>query len=479
MAATRNSRRAFARTTASRRAPALADQKPLFRGTDHGHPIRLRPDDFGARQQGGGWGPSAEAFLRLNEPALSLLDVRAELRSSNTGPQVVLLPGARAGAIPLRSGITAHVVGGLVIRPRFGWAGVGRVLSQIGWHAAPELVDLPMVPGSGREVPPWVLAGPAIARLAELLRSVTRGYRDAEELLSRPRGRILWPDYKRELVRGRWHQIPCRFPDLTGDLRLRRHAKWTLERLHRDLVAVGGRDPIAVLIGAIAARLLGGLADVQPLLPTPGELRRALGGNALLADAVRRGVEAMAWIVEERGLGGGREMDGLAWYLSLDSLWESFVESVLRREAVLVGAELRCARLRETTFPIEWQSGSVRSLGMLAPDFVFRRRGSVTVIDAKYKAHLAEIDEVGWRTMTDDLRDSHRADVHQALAYAALFDADEVTTRLVYPLRVDTWRALSANGRDLARAELVQGGRKLRLELQGLPFGMSGVTSKG
>src|SRR6185503_14449324 len=292
------------------------------------------------------------------------------------------------------------------------------------------------------------LAGPAVARIAELLRNSTRGYREREEVLSNPRGRILWSNYvSNQLPRGSWHQLPCRFPDLTADLKLRRYAKWTLGRIRRDLVEVAGRDPLGMMIASIVTRLLDDLRDVHPLIPRVDELRRALASNQLLTEPIRHGVEAMAWIVEERGLGGGREMDGLAWRLSLNELWEHHVEAVVRAEAALVGAEVRSGRLGQTTFPLVWGASALRSMTKLVPDIVVRRGTAITIVDAKYKAHFAEIDESGWRALADDVHEAHRADVHQALAYAALFDANEITTRLVYPLRIATWRALVTRNR--------------------------------
>jgi 5-methylcytosine-specific restriction endonuclease McrBC regulatory subunit McrC len=74
------------------------------------------------------------------------------------------------------------------------------------------------------------------------------------------------------------------------------------------------------------------------------------------------------------------------------------------------------------------------------------RGSSVWIVDAKYKSHYAEIDEAGWLRMADDIRASHRADLHQILAYTALFDAPEITATLAYPLRTDTWAALKARG---------------------------------
>jgi hypothetical protein len=39
------------------------------------------------------------------------------------------------------------------------------------------------------------------------------------------------------------------------------------------------------------------------------------------------------------------------------------------------------------------------------------------VVDEQYKTHLAELDEVGWRRCTMEIRGAHRSDIHQVLAY--------------------------------------------------------------
>ena len=195
------------------------------------------------------------------------------------------------------------------------------------------------------------------------------------------------------------------------------------------------------------------------------------GGDRLVQEVVRRGLEAIAWIVDERGLGGGRELDGLAWRLPLDQLWETYVEAIVRKEAALTGGEVKSGRLRETIFPLRWSDPSHRTLGHLVPDVVVKHGRSVHVIDAKYKSHLAEIDEAGWHRFAEEHREAHRADLHQALAYAALFDAEEVRANIAYPVRRDTFDALRERARDVSSAELFHGGRRVLLELRGLPFG--------
>lgn len=73
--------------------------------------------------------------------------------------------------------------------------------------------------------------------------------------------------------------------------------------------------------------------------------------------------------------------------------------------------------------------------------------------------------------MSEELRATHRADLHQVLAYAALYEADEVTATLAYPLRAETWASLRERGDDAAQADLLHGGRRVRVEVRGFPFG--------
>ena len=438
-------------------APAA---RRLYATTDGGRAVDLEPFDRD-------WADAADGFLRHNGAALRRLDVRATIEPARRGVRVRLLPGSRAGAVPLRLATSGQVFSGLVVRPRFGWAGMGQVLAQTGWQAAPDLLPLPLVPGSGREVPPWVIAGPALRRLRELLGRLRRGYRMAEAVLPQVRGHVQWTRYAAEqLTRGEWHRFPCRFPDLAQDPRLRAQVRWALERLHRALAGVAGSDRLALALAEEALALLTGLADVAAQRPG-----HPASGGGLLDPVVEAGLEALGWVSDDRGLGGAAELDGLAWASALDALWERFVEAQARRWAAALGGCVTTARERTALVPVRWQQRGGVSLGHLAPDVVVRVGRQVVIFDAKYKAHLAGLDAEGWRAFTEDEQAAHRADLHQALAYAALFDAEAVTTVLVYPLRAATWRALADERRAALLADVATGGRPLRLALAGLPFG--------
>jgi hypothetical protein len=321
-------------------------------------------------------------------------------------------------------------------------------------------------------VPPWVLAGPVLRRLRDLLAHLRRGYRMAEEDLPTVRGHVAWGRYaSRSLPAGAWQRFPCRFPELGHDPELRAEVRWALERLRGTLLGVAGHDPLALRLAEEALALIGAVADVQPRRPA-GHLPRAVDDPLLQA-----GLQALGWVADERGLGGQADLHGLAWASPLDELWERYVEGVVRQWAAAVGGTMSTARERTALVPVRWRQRSGTSFSHLAPDVVVRAGRRVVVFDAKYKAHLSTLDAAGWRSFTEDEHAAHRADVHQVLAYAALFDAEVVTAVLVYPLPIEPWLQVSATGRTLALADVGLGGRAVRLGLAGLPFGQTGAAA--
>lgn len=452
---------------------AAPHSSTLLHGSDCGAPIVVDPAPYIAAAREPGWGAYLDGFMSRNRVALQALELMPRIVSGRDGIRLELHPGLRAGAIPLRSAVTGQVTGGVVINPRFGWPGVGQVLAATGWGSGPEFLSLPLVPGSGREVPPWVLAGPVLRRLADLLAHLRPGYRERQEVRNHPRGQIQWQTYlTRQLPAGRWHHLPCRFSELDTDSRLREAVRWTLERLRGDLGAAGGSDPVALSLIAQIVGLLEHVVDVPARRPQRRELEGDLGGSAMESIALREGLRAMGWIVDERGLGGGRTSDGLAWTLPLEQLWERYVERLVRREAGLTGGRVRVGRSGETTVPLAWSDSGHRALGHLVPDFVVHRPDGIEIIDAKYKSHFAELDATRWHGLAEDIQASMRADIHQVLAYAATSgSAEKIRATLIYPVRRDLFEELAQVGRTESQALIPVGSRQITLRMQAIAFG--------
>jgi hypothetical protein len=147
---------------------------------------------------------------------------------------------------------------------------------------------------------------------------------------------------------------------------------------------------------------------------------------------------------------------------ALGAVFNSIGFTVEPAFAVPPGPGLRAGRAA-----LRW-AGPVQSMGSLAPDVELRSAERVVWIDARYKPHLQLLAHRGWSGVSEEIRREHRADLHQALAYASLADAAQVDTLLLYPSmgseprRIDTVATV---------ATVTSGRRRVRLILASVPFG--------
>jgi hypothetical protein len=427
----------------------LPSGRPLIQAVDHGPGVRLDAAAVGAA--GDRW---VEPFLEANGAHLKRLGV-STIVETRGGLAVRLTPSSRIGAVPLLSPSTRRVAAGLLVAPRFRWSALGAVLGDIGFATEPSLGGTPLVPGSAREVPTWLLAAPVVRRLEAFMRHRKRGFTERDEVRQSPRGRVDWTRWAtRHLPSGRWTSLPCRYPDPADDPELMAAVRWTLARLD---------DGLALFHEASAARLLRArVADLRVEVGA-GQLRRPttdFGGAA--GGWVAEAVQAMGWVAEERGLGGSRVLDGMSWDLRIDEVWEAWVDAFVADLAPRCG--FTALRRGTTTRRLNWATPT-SSMRMLIPDSGLRGAGRIVWVDAKYKAHLQLLAHRGWSGLEESTRDAHRADLHQALAYAALDEVERVDSVLVYP-------DLSAEDRGRpAIATVASGRRRVRLLLLGLPFG--------
>jgi hypothetical protein len=426
----------------------LPPARPLVKGEDHGAPIRVSAATVGA--SGERW---IDPFLTANAAALRRLAITPEV-STVGGAHLRLHPGAHIGAVPLLAPRTQRIVAGLLIEPRFKWPALGAVFAAIGFSAEPRLGGAGLVPGSAREVPAWMLAAPVLRRLEGLLAHRRRGFVERSESRSSPRGRVDWGAWaRRDVPTGRWTTLPCTFTEPADDPVLMAAVRWTLDRIAGEL---------DLLPDAPAARALRERVYVLTSAVGPGALRRpdaTLAGaeNAWIADAL----QAMGWVAEERGMGGAQSLDGLAWDLAVDQVWEAWVARFLADLAPRIGLTVR-GNLRHG---LNWQ-GHVASMGSLVPDAALIGANRALWVDAKYKSHLSDLARFGWKGLSEIAQERHRADLHQALAYATLANVDQVDTVLAYPHLGD---ALTRP--PVAIATVASGRRRVRLVLAGLPFG--------
>ncbi|MGB9604813.1 MAG: hypothetical protein ACPL88_02890, partial [Bryobacteraceae bacterium] len=362
----------------------------------------------------------ARQWADLNRPLLALLEATAEIEFDGAEPMLRLATGARVGAISLLSPLTSRFDLGLVVHPRFPWPGLGPVLAETGWRVVPRPLDLPLLKRSARKVPRWVLAVMVLARLELLLKSLERRFEIAEETRPAPRGRVLWNRYvHRHIPHANFLTVLCAFADLRDDRQLRAAIRYCLELEIRSLETQREHGAFIHLLIVWAERMRRTVLDAPPRAPSPlmldAWLRRPLRTRPFV-----EGIEAIQWTLEERGLAGLSDLEGIPWTLPMDRFFEAWVETILAHVARRTGAVRRTGRLRETVVPIRWEPAHCGSQASLVPDHWLEWPWGILIVDAKYKLHWEELEGSQRGDWGEALREDHRRDLLQVLAYAGL-----------------------------------------------------------
>jgi hypothetical protein len=447
---------------------------------------RVMADSSAAFFPAAGWlgdaarGPAldryAEGLLRANAGVFRALEVTVDVGRQRGATGLAVRAGTRVGAIPLRSPTSGRTDFGLVVSPRFSWLAIGESLGVAGFRVTPEVLPLPTLPQSERSVPPWVLASVVLARMEELVRGLTRRFVTTEAVLPAPRGRVdigRWATSG--LAAGRPLAVPCAFPDLREDERLRAAVHWVVRRQIEGLRGAGASGAITPIRPLIerAQRILAVVAGTPPVRPAATDRDRWLR-EPLASRVFRDGLEAIGWTADQRGLAGLADTTGLSWRLDMERFFEAWVEAIAESLARQIGGTLRAGRTEATRVPLDWSPRGHGGLRSLLPDLVLSRPGHTIVVDAKYKPHGEVLAAVGRDGLRTQQAETHRADVHQALSYSTLFAAERVTAVLAYPARLERWQALVDARSTHARTPVVAtGGRRVDLVVCALPLGAS------
>jgi hypothetical protein len=446
---------------------------------DHGAARRSAVEFFGLTGSGAPRDPAAaagrlaEQFVDRNRPLLAALDVHIDREYDGRDVSLLIRSGSAVGAIPLFSPTSARPDYGLVVQPRFPWMGIGPMLSEMGWRVAPSPLRLPLLRRSERRVPSWVLSSMVLVRMNALLDTLDRRFEVVTEDRSAPRGRIDWAAYATtRLPRAQALSIPCSFPDLRDDRQLKGAVRYTVEKQLRSLETQVEHGAFVHRLLALGRQVLRRVQSVQPHVPSRGTLDAWLQ-RPLRAQHFLDGVQGIEWTTEDRGLAGVSDLEGIPWRMPMDEFFEAWVETVLQQVAQRTGGRLSVGRKRETVHAINWRpaySGSQRSL---VPDFSIVYENLTIVVDAKYKRHLEELQLHSWARVEIDLREQHRHDLLQVLAYAALAATPNVIACLAYPCSAETWESLRERGRLHHHAEITVGTRTIRLWLTAVPMAMT------
>ena len=272
-----------------------------------------------------------------------------------------------------------------------------------------------------------------LARLKALLDSLSRRFELVNENRLAPRGTVRWNQYATQyLATGQFLSVPCTFPDLRDDRLLVGAIRYSLEKQRSALESQREHGGFVHQLIAFCNDLLRRVQNSPALLPSANTLASWLQ-RPMRTQHFLEGLQAIEWTIEDRGLAGVSDLEGIPWRMQMEQFFEAWVETVFRSVARAIGANVRIGRRRETVDPISWEPPYLGSQKALVPDVWLDWGATTLIVDAKYKRHWDELEDSSWGSVEEMVREQHRSDLLQVLAYAGLARTDRVIVCLAYP----------------------------------------------
>lgn len=364
-----------------------------------------------------------QKFILRNTQILDFLDIATVGEYFDNKYFLKLTTSKYIGCVPILSPKTGLPCGNLIVTGRFG-EDISELLSVIGQFVEPEFCDkYKLGIGSYIKPPLYFECQNFIDQYIEAKKYKWRKFENIEIIQSRPKSSTNWDKYAE---RNYDPKNTFKYPNKCNILS-KNHKEWQELNYVLDLSIneiLSTRTPkrsraayiskITSLQNTYDRASLSIVNEIKPHMSDPIVIKKlkAVGNRVLQNNSSSQN----------------------AWRLDFAEFFERFVQYLMTEVAKTKGARIKC----NPHFNISGQRPNW-ALKYIEPDIILDKDECQYIIDAKYKAHMYEVNGDG-----DLLRDTFRSDFHQVLAYSSFGGAKKKNVMLIYPSDYFVSRELNA-----------------------------------
>ena len=357
-------------------------------------------------------------FLNYNHATFDFLDIIPSVHGIDPNMELSFITGKYIGAIPLRSPVNGKQIGDFLVYPRFSdgkflFSQLTQILMMLNESIEPEYLDtLPLASGGVVRPPHYYDAVKYLYAYQTAVRENWFKFRSEEQTHPYPKASTNWQRYVRE---EHDPQNRLRYPSkdnvLSPNHREWQQAKTVFEmakdELDQPTTPMSIRYPIKALEQALSAKTQNiRQASVHRFTihvsdpPVIKKLKEQ--GNIFLH---RNSKETSAWRID------------------IAELFERYTQFLVQRIIREMPAKFHAnPRFSSRGYLPSW------GLRYLEPDALIEAENLSIAIDAKYKAHYYSRNQT-----SSILKQTHREDLHQLLAYCSFSSAKNKAGMLFYP----------------------------------------------
>lgn len=363
-------------------------------------------------------GQYLQKFIAYNSSQFNFLGVQPIIIGSDQNTSLAFRSSGFIGTIPLRASDTGKQIGDFVVMPRF----TGRdrfedyieILNLLGTEISPEVIDsLPLASGKNFRPPLYLEAVKFIASLEVLISRPWRKFDNVEVISNQPSGQINWNKYINNI-----HKIEnqLKFPA----------RKNILSEFHSEYAEVRYVFDICkseLLSSNTPQRIKNTIRTKLNFIEEKLYYHKPIVANSISVKSsdsptVKKCKEQANKILKFN------LVDSTAWRVDFSDVFEKFVQYIFKEIAKETGGKL-FANFKfksKTSKHYSWE------LKHIEPDAIYQKDNLLVFIDAKYKSNLYnKFDN------SEILKDDHRHDLHQIMAYSSFSKTDFKYGFLCYP----------------------------------------------
>ena len=336
------------------------------------------------------------------------------------------------GTIPLRSSDTGKQIGDFVVMPRF----TGRdrfedyieILNLLGTAISPQVIDsLPLASGKNFRPPLYLEAVKFIASLEVLIRTSWKKFDNVENVTLQPTGQINWKKYvtNEYKVENRL-KFPIRRNILSEFHREYSEIRYVFDICNKELLSPNTPQRIKNSVRTRMAFIEEKLYMHKPTATNTITIKAS--DSPIIINCKEQANKILKY----------NFIDSTAWRVDFSDVFEKFIQYIFKEAAKETGGRVFTNyKFHSKTYKkYSWE------LKHIEPDAIYQKQNILVFIDAKYKSNLYNKFDI-----SEILKDEHRHDLHQILAYSSFSKTDFKYGFLCYPSdKLEIKKTIYTNG---------------------------------
>lgn len=363
-------------------------------------------------------GQYLQKFIDYNSEQFKFIGVHPYITGSDHNTALGFRSSNFIGSIPLRASDTGKQIGDFVVMPRF----TGRdrfedyieILNLLGSEISPEVVDsLPLASGRNFRPPLYLEAIKFIASIEKLTMRPWRKFDNVEKVSGQPTGQINWTKYiNNEYKVENRLKFPVKTNVLSEFHREYAQIRYVFDICKNELLSANTSQRIKNTLRNKLTFLEERLYHHKPKVT--GKIAIRFSDSPIVKDCKEQANKILNFNL----------VDSTAWRVDFSDVFEKFIQYIFREVAKETGGRLYSNfKIHSTTSNhYSWE------LKHIEPDAIFQNEKVLVFIDAKYKSNLYNKFD-----LSDVLKENHRHDLHQILAYSSFSKTDLKYGFLCYP----------------------------------------------